>query len=192
VLAPLRGLLDSIGRILQEGQAALGGEQFVVPTIIVDVIGIGFLLAVVLLGTWLARQLLGGHRIRRRTRFAPVEGDVRDVVLPFRLPRVRARRPRVRVPFGVPADAASAYLRALGDLEPIAETRRRPEETPHAHAARLRREHRGGLALDLLAADYELARFGDVELPRREHRRAIARWRAIRASLREGPPADRL
>jgi hypothetical protein len=41
--------------------------------------------------------------------------------------------------------------------------------------------------LDLLAADYALARYGDVALSAGEDRRAVGRWRLLRRSLTHGP-----
>ena len=86
------------------------------------------------------------------------------------------RRPSVR-------DAVTAYRALLADLEPHADLRRLPGETPAEHAARLRHAGDGGLALDLLAADYGLARFGGVTLSPREERRALARAAALRRRL---------
>jgi hypothetical protein len=58
-----------------------------------------------------------------------------------------------------------------------------PAESPAEHAARLRASGTSGspgLALDLLAADYELVTFARVHLSEREERRAISRWRRLR------------
>ncbi|HEU4672069.1 MAG TPA: hypothetical protein VFS32_04155, partial [Candidatus Limnocylindrales bacterium] len=75
-----------------------------------------------------------------------------------------------------PTTAEEAYLAALGVLERSPETRRAPGESPAEHAARVRTMGRHGaeggaahlpppgLALDLLAADYQLSRFGGLEL----------------------------
>jgi hypothetical protein len=71
----------------------------------------------------------------------------------------------------------------VDDLERHVDVRRDPAETPTAHAARLRTNGRSGLSLDLLAADYALARYGGVELPAREDRRAVARWRDLRRRI---------
>jgi hypothetical protein len=92
-----------------------------------------------------------------------------------------------------PTTAEEAYLAALEALDRSPHTRREPGESPAAHAARLRSTVGGapadsggpprrppGLALDLLAADYELARFGGVPLSAAELRRAIGRWRRVR------------
>jgi hypothetical protein len=95
------------------------------------------------------------------------------------IPRLRRRR------FGTapPADAVAAYRALVAELDRSPELRRSPTETPQEHAHRLRMIGATGLSLDLLAADYALARFGDVTLSRREHRRAIGRWRSLRNDL---------
>jgi hypothetical protein len=79
-------------------------------------------------------------------------------------------------------DAAGAYRAALAALATDPSTRRIPGETPIGHARRLRGDGAGGLALDLLAADYQLARFGGVDLSRTEERRALSRWQQIRTA----------
>ena len=92
------------------------------------------------------------------------------------------RRPRL--PFRrSPADAVTAYRALMGDLDERPPVRRDPAETPAEHARRMRDRGFAGLSLDLLAADYALARFGDVPLTERENRRAIARWRGLRRQL---------
>jgi hypothetical protein len=97
-----------------------------------------------------------GERRRRRSRFR--------------------RRP-------APTDAVAAYRDLLEDIDGRPPVAREPGETPSEHARRLRRAGVGGLALDLLAADYGLARFGGVALTPAEHRRAIARFAGIRRRL---------
>lgn len=99
-------------------------------------------------------------------------------------PRGRPRRARPRRRRPVPTTAADAYLALVGDLVNRPAVRREPVETPAAHAERLRRSGRGSIALDLLAADYELARFGGIPVSPAEDRRAIGRWRRLRTSLR--------
>ena len=84
-----------------------------------------------------------------------------------------------------PAGAAAAYVALVEDLDRHPTVRRERAETPAEHAARLRAAGRSGLSLDLLAADYALARYGEVELSAREDRRGIARWRALRRRLIE-------
>lgn len=93
-------------------------------------------------------------------------------------------RPRRRERHRPPVDAAGAYREALAALAADPSTRREPGESPAAHARRLRSDGTGGFALDLLAADYELDRFGGRSLSRGEHRRALARWIHIAASVR--------
>jgi hypothetical protein len=85
-----------------------------------------------------------------------------------------------------PLTAPQAYVALIEDLERHRDVRRAPAETPAAHAARLRASGRSGLSLDLLAADYALARYGGVALPEDEDRRAVARWRALRRRLTSG------
>ena len=82
-----------------------------------------------------------------------------------------------------PTTAVEAYVALVGDLDRHSDVRRGPAETPAAHAARLRATGLADLSLDLLAADYALARYGGVALPAREDRRAIGRWRALRRRL---------
>jgi hypothetical protein len=82
-----------------------------------------------------------------------------------------------------PAGAAAAYVALVSDLDRHAAVRRDHAETPAEHAARLRSDGRAELSLDLLAADYALARYGGVELSDREDRKAVARWRVLRRRL---------
>jgi hypothetical protein len=82
-----------------------------------------------------------------------------------------------------PHDAVTAYRALLEDLEAHPTVRRQDGETPAEHAARLRAEGHGALALDLLAADYGLARFGERDLTPSEHRRAVGRARTLRRRL---------
>jgi Domain of unknown function (DUF4129) len=82
-----------------------------------------------------------------------------------------------------PADAVAAYLAALRALEPDERLRRDPDETPAAHASRLRRTGAGTLELDLLAADFELARWGGRRLSPAEDRRAVSRWERLRNAV---------
>jgi len=84
-----------------------------------------------------------------------------------------------------PADAPEAYLAALRDLAGDDDLGRGADETPSEHTRRLRAlgaSVQFGGALDFLAADYELARFGDRTLSAAEHRRALARWRRVRSA----------
>lgn len=109
-------------------------------------------------------------------------------------PRRRRRRRRFGRP--APADAAAAYEALLEDLAARRGVRREAGETPAEHARRLRGEGTGALALDLLAADYGLVRYGGVRLTATEEGRALRRARQLRRSLvdrgggrRDQPPA---
>lgn len=82
-----------------------------------------------------------------------------------------------------PSDAATAYLALIDDLEPRPTVRRSVGETPSEHARRLRTTGVGATSLDLLAADYALARFGGRRLSQREEGRGVARWRRLRGVL---------
>jgi hypothetical protein len=83
-----------------------------------------------------------------------------------------------------PTDAVAAYRALVADLASLPAVRRDPAETPGEHARRLRAAGQTGLSLELLAADYALARFGDRALSATEHQRAVARWRSLRTRLR--------
>ena len=96
----------------------------------------------------------------------------------------RRRRPRRAA---TPTDAVAAYRALVADLATAPAFRRDAAETPAEHARRLRQTARAGLSLDLLAADYALARFGDRPLSTTEHARAVARWRSLRSRLRGRP-----
>ncbi len=111
---------------------------------------------------------------------------VPHVSLGLRLPGLR---PRLGRPGGrAPADAPSAYLAVLRALERHPELRRRPSESPAGHAGRLRGLGFPGATLGLLAADFELARYGDRALSGREHRRALSRARRLVGRIRGHPP----
>ncbi len=97
-------------------------------------------------------------------------------------PPRRARRPAT----GPPLSAAEAYLALLADIEGRGEVERRVDETAPEHALRLRRSGAGATGLDLLAADFELERFGAMHLSNAENRRGIARWRRLRRRLGRG------
>ena len=86
---------------------------------------------------------------------------------------------------GRPTDAVTAYLAALRELAGHRELDRSPAETPAAHARRLHQIGAGTLELDLLAADFELARWGGRSISRAEDRRAIGRWERLRRRLAE-------
>ena len=97
--------------------------------------------------------------------------------------RARARRRGRFLRRPMPRDAVGAYRMLLEDLDAHPGLRRQDGETPAEHAARLRAAGHGRLALELLAADYGLARFGGIAISERETRRAIARARSLAHDL---------
>ena len=101
----------------------------------------------------------------------------------------RAASPALRR--GRPGDAVAAFLAVLRTLEPDEELRRDPAETPAAHARRLRAAGTGTIELDLLAADFELARWGGRRSSPAEDRRAVGRWDRLRGRF-GSRPADRV
>ena len=137
---------------------------------------------VILIALWMRRAPVPDGLVRE-TRTIDPGGDELE-------PRRRwtrfSRRP-------VPTTAVQAYVALIDDLDRHADVRRDPAETPAAHAARLRVNGRSSLSLDLLAADYALARYGGTVLPAHEDRRAVGRWRALRRRLAmpyRGPAKD--
>jgi hypothetical protein len=137
---------------------------------------VGILCVLLLVRLWMRRTA---------TRAADVD-EVRTIDRGSgREPR-QPRRPRL--PWRrSPADAVTAYRALMGDLDQRPPVRRYPAETPAEHARRMREHGFGGLSLDLLAADYALARFGNMPLTDRENRRAIGRWRELRRRLTRVP-----
>ncbi len=107
------------------------------------------------------------------------------------LARARDRLIRLR-PDRRPATAEAAYLATLKELDQLHSHRRLEIETPAAHARRLHREGAGSLELDLLAANYELSRWGGRNLSERETRRAIGRWERSRVRIAGWVQAERL
>jgi hypothetical protein len=107
-------------------------------------------------------------------------GDGADA--PRRPARASRFRRRAR-----PADAVAAYRALLDDLDGRRPVARDPGETPAEHARRLRAAGHGTLGLELLAADYGLARFGGLALTEAETRRAIGRADRLRAALLSVP-----
>lgn len=119
----------------------------------------------------------------RRTRI-DTDLDVAETRMVDRTAEPRSHRPGWRPHRRhEPTDAVGAYLELIHDLERHEELRRGPTETPAEHAGRLRGAGAPSLRLDLLAADYALVRDGETTLTGREDRRAVGRWRHLRAAL---------
>jgi hypothetical protein len=119
----------------------------------------------------------------RRPRRSVVDGgvvEVREAERPIGMRFHRPRLPIPRRPF-VPRTASEAYIASLDVLARWPEFTRFPSETPAEHARRLRAGAIGA-PLRHLAADYALVEFGQRTLTPSEHRRAIERWRRLRAT----------
>jgi hypothetical protein len=126
--------------------------------------------------------------LRRTRRETLADDEVRvidhtgDADAPRRGPRAPRFRRRPR-----PTDAVGAYRALLEDLDGRRPVAREPGETPAEHARRLRGAGHGSLGLDLLAADYGLARFGGLAISEPETRRALGRADRLRAALLRVP-----
>ncbi len=124
----------------------------------------------------------------RRPRQVPAEDEVRVIDrgdgmdAPPRSRRGSRFRRRAR-----PVDAVAAYRALLEELDGRRPVARERGETPAEHARRLRGAGHGTLSLELLAADYGLARFGGLALTEAETRRAIGRADRLRAALLRVP-----
>ena len=156
------------------------------PVVAVGLGGIGLLL--------FALVVLVLARLWMRTAEAP-SGDVGETrsidVSPVTREHPAAQR-RHRRRATDPHDAVTAYTALIADIAANPDVGREDAETPLAHARRMRESGRTGppaLALDLLAADYALARFGGRSLTAVEDRRAVGRWRRLRRSLMREPEA---
>jgi Domain of unknown function (DUF4129) len=143
-------------------------------------IGLGVVLIVI------AIVILARLWMRRLT---PPDSPIREERTIDRSVEPTAKRKGRRGRPGQPTTAVAAYVRLVEDLAGRPTFRREPAETPSEHARRLRRAGQAGLALDLLAADYALARFAEHELTPLEDRRAVDRWRELRRRLIERPDA---
>jgi hypothetical protein len=142
-------------------------------------LGIGGLLAflavvgvLLLVVVWMRRTRVPDDLAVAETRIVDRSGEPR--------PRRRGWRPHRRAD---PSGAVEAYVALLRDIERDPDLRRALAETPAEHARRLRVAGFEGLSLDLLAADYAIARDAGRVLPEREDRRGVERWRRLRASL---------
>ena len=94
-------------------------------------------------------------------------------------PMVAPRRP-APLPLD---DPAGAYLAALSSLERDKRWVRQPNETPAAHAGRIRAEGMESGAFGRLAAAYQLVRYGASPLTDRERGRIGPRLRTFRRWL---------
>ena len=134
-----------------------------------------FIAVVVLIRLWMRRPRLATDDLEEERWIDRGELSEREVA--------RRRRRGIRLGRGRPPDAVAAYRALLEDLDTRQGVRREPGETPAEHAARLRGTGWGTLALDLLAADYGLVRFGGTRLTEAEDRRGIRRASLLRRRL---------
>lgn len=204
LLAPLVGLVSGFFDLLRQligmgGEVAgpLGPSGAPEPTLVEpgEPGGIGIEVATFLVVATIAIGLILLARVARRAtrpgRVAAVPGEEHEFVPPtFELHLPRLRRPERP---GRPATATAAYLAFLADAEGRERLARQPTEGPATHVRRLRT---GGTttadtlaaadlrAASLLAADYELERYGLRDLPPRETRRALGRWQRLKGALR--------
>ncbi len=202
IVSPVGGLADHLGSLfgrfaetLDRGGApaasmrptapgsapSIGG----IPEWLVDVAAVLVAVAMVAGLVALARLAHCGRRApaspratveERRISLRPVAPRVPTLRFP-RFARVHRPRPRT---------ASQAYLALIRDLADDDRVARPAAESPARHAQRLRATGGGSLALDLLAADYELERYAGITLTPTEVRRAIRRWRAARRVGRVG------
>ncbi len=157
------------GAAIQASQLAPGSGLVFTVAVLVAILGVLALIA------W---RLWPGRGPQRR-----VDDEERGIVIPqgslhVGLPVPRWHRPS-RVP--APSDAVTAYVATVDDLAGHLGLARAVDETPAAHARRLHLDGRGMLPLDLLAADYQLARYAGRGLTQAEDRRGLARWQRVRA-----------
>jgi len=100
------------------------------------------------------------------------------------LPRIRLgvhlplNRPHVELPHR-PRSAAEAYVALLDQLGRRGDLAREPAETPRRHSKRVAGLGLPRLPMALLAADYELATYGDLPISSKETRRALGRLRGL-------------
>ena len=141
------------------------------------VLAVGAAIAILVIVAIARRRPQGG-----RTLAPDVVGDERHIDVELHLPRRPSWHVPIRLPRrpGAPGDAEAAYLRLLDDYASDPTLQRHARETPAEHTARLRRSIGPSFSRDLLAADFELARFGGRDLGVRENRRAVDRWRRLR------------
>jgi len=192
VLSPFAGgvgdFLDQIGHALGN---TIGRPRTFESSPVSMALGILLIVFVVLVNA-LAIYFFVRWLLLRRNTVAPETDPLappmeRAIVRPSRDPRPAAGRPR----FGRRAqarDAVSAYLAALAELDSRSQYARLPSETPAAHARRVRLMGMpGGAELSRLAADYQLARYGDVDINQPEDRRAVVRFERLRKLIRATP-----
>ena len=130
------------------------------------------------------------HQERQRMRAQASEAfEERSIVIP---PSDReGETPTAALRRGSPLpldDPAGAYLAALSSLARDQRWARRPNETPAAHAGRIRAEGMEAGAFGRLAVAYQLVRYGASPVTARERGRSAPRLRALRDWLSKAGP----
>jgi len=190
----IAGTLAALGRLLaaRRPTGTSGGDDVPPPAVPpvqgdpVTEVGIWVLVVAVGLGA-LAVLVLARLWLRRGRGPGEAEDEVRVIDRDAHEAEPRRRRRSWLRRRGRATDAVAAYRALLEDLDGRRPVAREPGETPVEHARRLRRAGHGTLGLELLAADYGLARFGGVALTEAETRRAIGRSARLRATLLRVP-----
>jgi hypothetical protein len=146
----------------------------------------------VVLSLVVMRQLFGWRRAVTRAQLPePPPSASGQSPSPLARARTRLLRPRAarrRTVRRNPTSAAEAYLALLDDLADQETLARLPTETPRDHAHRVGGQGLELFPLALLAADYQLTTYAQVDVTEQETARALARWRRLRALAGQRPP----
>jgi hypothetical protein len=161
------------------------------PTLISALIRAGLVVVTLVVTALLVYWLLGRRRGRvagEAPAAAVPEERHRDPLLArlhlrLALPSFHPRLPWSRRP----TSAVEAYLALLDDLAGKEALARAPDETPRGHARRVADMGLEPVPLALLAADYQLAIYGRVDITGPETTRAIGRWQRLRNLARRAP-----
>ena len=177
------GLLAT-GRVIQSGAEEGTGQGGLTSgdSTIVNVAGGGLIVLLIVIGILVLARLWMRDVVHGPSGDVAEERTIDRGMEPGDTVRPSGRRGRPRT-WPAPVDAAGAYMALLRDLETRPSVRRAAGESPAEHARRLRAEGLGEPGLDLLAADYELARFAGRRLTSAEERRGVARWGRLRRTL---------
>ena len=196
----LTPIASSLGKFLDELRDRILGQQRpklepVEPSIVTTLIGLAIaavVIAVLLSAMYaLARWLLSRQEDPEPGK-SPLEGIVEHaIVVPAPFP---ARpRPAARHRRGAAHDAVGAYVSAIDELAAHPSWSRDPAETPAEHSFRVREaDMPGSPEFSRLAADYQLARYAERPITRREDRRALSRLDRFRRLIKaRGGPIPR-
>lgn len=185
VLAPLGPLLDELAARMEARPRPADGEYVRFDTTLFVVLAAVAALVAVAIVYLMARQLLLNRHRAEFDEASITAGEEHAIVVPpgrQRRSAAAGKRGGRRMPV---RGVVTAYLNALRELDRHPPFARQPTETPARHALRTRQEGMPASAeLARLAAGYQLARYGDRALTRREDARAITRFERLRRTLR--------